>query len=207
MVKKSVYALSLNETGSLVSEVVIRLPEIQGHIISIAKAPDGDIYIGGENIYKLNSIERNRITSLTYFIDAVSKDVQINDLSLNLTSKVLSIGFDTNKNNNNKNNNNNNNNSDGNIETPFPSSLLVKVPKAPLGGIFQVTSEKYNETSTPKQNSTIEEFNTKETLKVSNVGDTIIDIKLKSNVGNDKILIKGQTSTLVPAPSRNTIIR
>ncbi|MGA8842954.1 MAG: hypothetical protein WB511_05160 [Nitrososphaeraceae archaeon] len=175
------------------------MPEIQGHIISIAKAPDGDIYIGGENIYKLISIDRNRITPSTFFIDAVTKDVQITDLSLNLSSKVLSIDF--------KNNNNNNNNSDGNIETAFPPSLLVKVPKALLGGIFQVTSEKYNETSTSEQNGIIEEFSTKETLKVSNVGDTIIDIKLKSNVGSDRVLIKGQTSTLVPAPSRNTIIR
>ncbi|MDQ5870173.1 MAG: hypothetical protein M3530_10680 [Thermoproteota archaeon] len=109
--------------------------------------------------------------------------------------KVSSIDFDK-----------NNNNTDGNIETAIPPSLLVKVPKALLGGIFQVTLEKYNETSTSEQNA-IEEFNTKETLKVSNVGDTIIDIKLKNNVGSDKFLIKGQTSTLVPAPNRNIIIR
>ena len=42
-------------------------------------------------------------------------------------------------------------------------------------------------------------------MRVTNVGDTIIDIKLRSNIPDqdtDKILIKGLTSLLVPAPSR-----
>ena len=46
----SIYALSLNKTGSVVEEIAIRLPEIQDHVISIAKAPGGDLYIGGEKI-------------------------------------------------------------------------------------------------------------------------------------------------------------
>ena len=42
-------------------------------------------------------------------------------------------------------------------------------------------------------------------MKVSNAGDTVVDIKIKG-VGvdgeNDKILIQGLTSSLVQAPNR-----
>jgi hypothetical protein len=33
--------------------MAIRLPEIQGHIISIAKNANGDNYLRGESIYRL----------------------------------------------------------------------------------------------------------------------------------------------------------
>jgi glucose/arabinose dehydrogenase len=57
--EKSLYALSFNQTGSLVKEVAIRLPEVRGHIISIAEAPNGEIYVAGESINKLVSIDSN----------------------------------------------------------------------------------------------------------------------------------------------------
>lgn len=193
--ERSIYSLSINKTGSIVEEVGIRLPEVRGHIVSIAKAPNGDLYIGGENLYKLVSIDSNTNVPLTYFIDVTGRNVQINDLSLNLTNKVISIDF--------ANKNNSNNNNDGNIEAAVPSSSLqVKIPKVLLGGISQVTSEEQNKTSTAK--NVIEDLKIKETRRVSNVGDTIIDIKLKSNISSDKILIKGQTSTLVQLPVRKT---
>ena len=189
----SIYALSLNATGDLVEEVAIRLPEVRGHIISIAKAPNGDLYIGGENLYKLVSIDRNTNAPLTYFIDVTGRNVQINDLSLNLTSKVMSLDII----------NKNNNNSKGNIDAALSPSVQVRVPKALLGGIILVTSERHNKTSTAEE--TIESFNIKESRRVTNVGDTIIDIQLKNNIYGDRILIKGQTSTLVQSPVRNTV--
>ena len=169
----SIYSLSINKTGSIVQEVGIRLPEVRGHIISIAKAPNGEIYIGGEKIYKLASLDNNRIRPLTYFIEAVSKNFQVNYLSVNLTNKVIAIDI-ARKNNTNEN-----------IENASVSSLQVMIPKALIGGISQVTSEKYNETSASDKQA-VQNFKTKETLKVSNVGDTIIDIELKNNVGNEQ---------------------
>jgi glucose/arabinose dehydrogenase len=189
----SIYALSINETGSLVKEVAINLPELRGHIISIAKAPDGEIYIAGENMYKLISIDSDT-AALTYFIDLINNNnIQINDLSLNISSKVLSIDFT------------NNNEANSNESSP---SLKVIVPKALLGYIYDVTSYNYNKTSNPTNNS-VENFTFKETRRVTNVGDTIIDIELKDNVTTDKILIKGQTSTFFSKdlPSRNIEIR
>ena len=81
--------LAFNNTGNLIEEIIVRLPEVRGHITSIAKAPNGDLYIGGENIYKLVSIDNTK--DPTYFIEANSKNIQINDLSVNLTRKVISI--------------------------------------------------------------------------------------------------------------------
>jgi hypothetical protein len=72
-----------------------------------------------------------------------------------------------------------------------------------LGGIYDVTSKKYNQSSKGPDN--VESFKLKETMRVTNVGDTIIDIILNRNIAdqdNDKILIKGVSSLLAPAPSR-----
>jgi hypothetical protein len=125
-----------------------------------------------------------------------SRNVQISNLALNLTTKVMSIDFA---------NDNNSTKSDGNIEAAGPSSSLqVRIPKVLLGGISLVASEEQNKTSTAM--IAIEDFKIKESRRVSNVGDTIIDIKLKSNISSDKILIKGQTSTLVQSPVRKTTI-
>ena len=53
----------------------------------------------------------------------------------------------------------------------------------------------------------IGKFKIKENRKVANVGDTILDIKLTSNiVAPDKIIVKGQTSSLIPTPARQIAI-
>ena len=42
-------------------------------------------------------------------------------------------------------------------------------------------------------------------MRVTNVGDTIVDIKLRSDIPDkeiDKLLIKGLGSALIPGPSR-----
>jgi glucose/arabinose dehydrogenase len=197
----SIYALSLNKTGHLLEEVAIRLPEVRGHINSIAKAPNGDIYIAGENMYKLISIDDNQPT-LTYFIDTVSNNngIQIDKMFLNLTSKVLSLDIsNTNANTNITDNN-------GNTSAISAPSLRLTIPKTLLGIISEVTSEDYNMTASPNE-KTVENFKTKETRRVTNVGDTIIDIQLKDNFATDKILIKGYSSTLIKPPTRNVQIQ
>jgi predicted nucleotidyltransferase len=73
-----------------------------------------------------------------------------------------------------------------------------------LGGIYDVTSKKYNQSSKGPDN-VVESFKLKETMRVTNVGDTIIDIILNRNIADqdgDKLLIKGLSSLLAPTPSR-----
>ena len=48
-IENSIYALTVNSSGVLTEELAIRLPEVRGHIIAIAKAQNGDIYLGGRN--------------------------------------------------------------------------------------------------------------------------------------------------------------
>ena len=189
----ALYGLAFNSTGNLIEEVTIRLPEVLGHIASIAKAPNGDLFLGGENIYKLVSIDNSRETP-TYFIEVNSKNIQIKDLSVNLTRKVISIDFM----------NNNNNVNQGNITGT--SVLHIKVPKILIGTIYDVTSEKYNNTAS-SADKIVDNFKTKETRRVSNVGDTIIDVQLKEIVGNDKIFIKGKSSGLILPPKNRIIYR
>ena len=77
-----------------------------------------------------------------------------------------------------------------------------------LGTIYVVTSEKYNQSSIGPD-KVVDSFKLKETMRVTNVGNTIIDIKLNPNIVDehtDKILIKGLSSLLAPAPSRTISI-
>ena len=75
--ERSIYAITLNSNGSISEELAIRLPGTRGHLVSIAQSPEGDIFIGGENLYKLESIERNR-NKLTYFVNVVStKNIEV----------------------------------------------------------------------------------------------------------------------------------
>lgn len=190
--ERSIYAITLNSNGSISEELAIRLPGTRGHLVSIAQSPEGDIFIGGENLYRLESIERNR-NKLTYFVNVVStKNIEVADLTANLTKKVFTIDI-INKNNVFLAN-----------TTQTSPTLQIKIPKVMLGGIYDVTSEKYNQSS-KGSDKLVDSFTLKETMRVTNVGDTIIDIKLNRNIvdqDNDKILIKGLSSLLAPAPSR-----
>ena len=197
MQNQLLHGLAFNNTGNLIEEVSVRLPEVRGHIASIAKAPSGDIYIGGENIYKLVSIDNIKDIP-SYYIEANSKNIQIKDLSVNLTRKIISIDIV-----NNKNNKNNTSSQENVTATPI---LSIKVPKNLLGTIYDVTSEKYNNTAN-SADKIVDNFKTKETLRVSNVGDTIIDIQLKNIDGSDKIFIKGKSSGLIPTPKDRVIYR
>ena len=124
----------------------------------------------------------------------LSKNIQIKDLSVNLTRKEISIDII---------NNNNTVNQENMTATP---TLSVEVPKILLGTIYDITSEKYNNTAN-SADKIVDNFKTKETLGVSNVGDTIIEIQLKNIIGSDKIFIKGKSSGLVPTPKDRVIYR
>jgi glucose/arabinose dehydrogenase len=190
----SIYALTLNNTGSF-KELAIRLPDVQGHITSIAKAPNGDIYLGGERIYKLTSIDSNTISPLTYFIDFASNtsSLKIKYFYLNFDTKVMSINITSSK-----------SQSANNGSSSLPS-LKVTIPKVLLGGIFDVTSEKYNNTK-KAADRIVQDFNVKETRRVANVGDSIVDISLGKDIVDDGLLITGRSSALFQSSSRNVIV-
>lgn len=194
--ERSIYAITLNSNGSISEELAIRLPGTHGHLVSIAQSPEGDIFIGGENLYKLESIDRNR-NKLTYFVNIVSsKNIEVADLTANLTKKVFAIDI-VNKNNVSLSN-----------TTQTSPTLQIKIPKVMLSGIYDVTSEKSNQSS-KSSDKLVDSFKLKETMRVTNVGDTIIDIKLNRNIVDqvkDKILVKGLNSLLAPAPSRTISI-
>ena len=63
--------------------------------------------------------------------------------------------------------------------TQISPTLQVKIPKVMLSGIYDVTSEKYNQSS-KGSDKMVDSFKIKETMRVTNVGDTILDIKLRS---------------------------
>lgn len=152
-------------------------------------------YNGANHVERL-TIDKDRPT-FTYFIDTRWNNnyTQTKAVSLNLTTKVLSIDF-----------RNNIATQNDNVSTNATSpSLRVVVPKSLLGAIHEVTSENYNKTFNPAD-KIIDRFDTKETLKTTNAGDTIIDIQLRNDITTDEILIKGQTSTLVPPPGRSNVI-
>jgi hypothetical protein len=192
--ENSIYALLINDTGGLGDELEVRLPDLRGHLIAVSKSPTGDIFLGGESIYRLISIGSNREV-LTYFVNAMGNNItEVNRMSINLSSKVLSfevMGKDKGV---------------TGFVSPPAGSLQLKVPKSLLGGIYEVTSEKYNMTHNATD-KVIDKFKIKENRKVANVADTIIDINLTGSiVAPDKIIVKGQTSSLIPTPARQIAI-
>ena len=129
---------------------------------------------------------------LTAILSVSTKNIEVADLTANLTKKVFAIDI-LNKNNVSLVN-----------ATQTSPTLQIKIPKVMLSGIYDVTSEKYNQSS-KGSDELVDSFKLMETMRVTNVGDTIIDIKLNHNIvdkDNDKILIKGLNSLLAPAPSR-----
>jgi glucose/arabinose dehydrogenase len=197
-IEGAIYALTLNQTGHVVKEFVIRIPEIRGHVISIVSNLKGEIYLAGENLYRLNSIESNNNNrpTLAYFItiDRDNEDLILNDIALNLTTKTLAVNLT------------NDNTDDLNNSSGISTSLKVSIPKALLGTISDVTS-KNNNLDANAANSLVESFETKETRRITNVGDTVVDIKLRDNFRNGMIFIKGHTTTLVQSEPRNAEIQ
>ena len=78
----------------------------------------------------------------------------------------------------------------GKVTSPF---VRLMIPKSLLGGIYKITSDKYNKTAI-SADSVIDTFEIKENRRVSNEGDNIILIKLNKSNLSDRILIKGTTS-------------
>jgi hypothetical protein len=66
--------------------------QVHGHLVSIAQSPERKIFIGGEDLYKLESFEPNR-NKLTYLNNVPgTKNIEVTGLTANLTTKVLA-GF------------------------------------------------------------------------------------------------------------------
>ena len=77
---------------------------------------------------------------------------------------------------------------------------VLTIPKSLLGGIYKITSDKYNKTAISADN-VIDTFEIKENRRVSNEGDNIILIKLNKSNLSDKDLDQRNNIALNPVTS------
>jgi glucose/arabinose dehydrogenase len=164
-----IYALGLNRTGSVTDELAIQFP-YDDNVDSIVQSPSGDIYFGGYNIYRLSSINMEQPEQAMYFIEFTLNEVQVDNLQFDI--KNASLSFDAKSND---------------IESGSPSSIQVRIPKALLSGISEVsTLSSYED----QNDSIISQFDIKQQYRTANVGDTIIDNTLKNGL-DATVSIKG----------------
>ena len=174
--KGFIYALTLNKSNSVTDEMAINFMEIDDNIIALAQSPSGDLYFGGYNIYKLASINMDELEQTMYFIEFSLDDAVVRNPIFDTNNATLSFEITT-------------KNGGGN-SSPF---VQVRIPNIMLNGISHVSSHaaEQNETENP-----INGFEIKQQYRTSNIGDTMVQIKLKNEV-KDTIYIKGLKSSLV----------
>jgi len=116
----------LNENKQADKELILAFNEtagLIGPIIGIAQSPTGDIYFGGYHIFKLQSIDEQEETPVTFLVQAeASQALDIKDLQVFTKEKTMVINLQN-----------------GNSSTSF---LNLKIPKELLQGIFSVKTTK-----------------------------------------------------------------
>jgi glucose/arabinose dehydrogenase len=91
-----IYALDLdNHNKSIITEERINLKHYPYEpVIAIAESPDGEIYYGGYNIYKLHNIDISHKKQISFPIEiASSYNVNIDFVEIDLKQKRISISF------------------------------------------------------------------------------------------------------------------
>jgi glucose/arabinose dehydrogenase len=167
-----IYALGLNETGSVTDELAIEFP-YDDNVDSIVQSPSpsGDIYFGGYNIYKVSSINMENPEQTMYFIQISHNNSQVSNLQFDLEKAILS--FDA--------------KSTNNQSDSIPPSLQVRIPRALLGSIIDV----YTSSSRANQGeSVIDRFDIEQQYRTARQGDIVIDITLNKGL-EGPIEVKG----------------
>jgi hypothetical protein len=125
-----IYALKIDKfTDQVIAEERIDLPHypedrIAFPVVGIAQSPDGSIYYGGYNIYKLESVV---VSSKEQFIFPLEIKITASDIKdLQIEPYEKKIVIDVQSYNDSKNN--------------LSPSLVIKIPKKILDGIFTVAS-------------------------------------------------------------------
>jgi glucose/arabinose dehydrogenase len=122
----NVYALKLNEKKQADNEWILAFNETGGLIgptIGIAQSPTGDLYFGGYHIFKLQSIDEQEETPVSFLVKAeASQGVNIKDLQIVTKDKTMVINIDN-----------------DNSSTSF---LNLSMPKQLIQGVFKVSTTK-----------------------------------------------------------------
>lgn len=173
--KGFIYALGLNNNNSITDEMAIEFNGIEDNAIALAQSSSGDVYFGAYNIYKLTSINILQSRQMIYFIEFTLNGAEVENPSFDINKATLSFLLRTNT-----------------EQDTLPPFIQVKVPKVLLDGIFEVSSVDHPSNQTKYENPIVSS-EIKEQYKTSNIGDTIINIKLNKGA-NDLISIKGLKS-------------
>ena len=174
--KGFIYALKLNKSNSITDEMAINVREIDDNIIALAASPSGDLYFGGYNIYKLASINMDELEQTMYFIEFTLNEAVVRNPIFDTHNATLLFKVTT--------------NNGGDTTLPF---IQVRIPNIMLNGISHVSSHSADQNVSKNP---INGFEIKQQYRTSNIGDTIVQIKLKNGV-KDTISIKGLKSSLV----------
>jgi glucose/arabinose dehydrogenase len=176
-----IYAVKIDKfTGQVTEEERIDLPHypedrVASPVIGIAQSPDGSIYYGGYNIYKLESVD---FSSKEQFIFPLEIETTASEIKhLQLEPLENRIGIDIQSYDDSKKN--------------LSPSLVIIIPKKILDGIFNVASnnvEQAKGVTQPQQASGVH-F----TIDNSTSSDyTTVNIRLNAGI-NSKLWIIGKT--------------
>ena len=151
------HAIALNTTGKIQEEMTIKFPSIYDNMIAIAQSPTGDIYFGADNIYKLESVDKNTPFTQIKWIDTTLNGAVLGNMHFDPIYKTLFMDVTTSSND------------------PF---ISVKLPKSLLAGIFDVKSS-LNQTA--DQGTLVKQFKISQQSRTAHGGDTTILMELNPN--------------------------
>jgi glucose/arabinose dehydrogenase len=188
-----IYAVGLNYDKDIKKQII----EDEQHIninqypfepvIGIAQSPDGNIYFGSYNIYKLDSVNTVSKKQDTFTIELTSSpDVNINDLQASDIKKYVSINLHRNSSN------------DGNGSSLAYPVLKVKIPTGLLDKISTVNAVNIDR-SLAKELTTYAIDNSSSAL-----GYNIINVRLTPGASHLQLTINGTTTTTTTAATSAT---
>ena len=88
------YALELNASSKRVSKGLLLDIGADGPIIALAYGPNGDLYFGGNKIYKLETLDRFQDKQIMFPIQLTSSDdVEVRNLAFQPSNNSVVIYF------------------------------------------------------------------------------------------------------------------
>ena len=123
-----IFILTLDElTGKIVKEEILDLKGVPFRpTIAIAQSPDGEIFFGGYNIEKIESIDFDQATKIGFPISLkLEPSLYAKDVKLNTNTKEIMVELERNQ----------------GIVSPEKPYIELKIPKILLNGISLVLNE------------------------------------------------------------------
>ena len=128
------YALELNASSKRVSKELLLDIGADGPIIALAYGPNGDLYFGGNKIYKLETLDRFQDKQIMFPIQLTSSDdVEVRNLAFQPSNNSVVIYFHA-------------QNSTGGktsfLHIKIPKELIEGISNATIVGTYKSTEEK-----------------------------------------------------------------